>query len=222
MMQMDLTPADRLRKLRLKKFQTAKDAARAYGWNEFTYASHENGQRGMKLPIARKYALAFGSSVSYILTGANGSEAEPQSATISVPVTARVSAGAFRDAEWQGDGEINVPAVPRGDIAADLQYSIVVDGPSVNLRIPDGAYAICAPLENYPGGAQHGQLVHVIRERAGLYEHTIKELRYTREGRILMPVSNDPRYQEAITLASGDEDEMVRIHGVVIGAFQPF
>lgn len=216
------TPGDRLRRLRLKKYRTAKEAAQAYGWNEFTYAAHENGLRGIKTKVAEKYAVAFGSTASYILTGASNGDAGPVNSLISVPVLARISAGAFRADEGLEDDEMIVPAVPRGDIAAALQYSVIVDGPSVNKRIPDGAYAICAPYDSYPGGAQHGQLVHVVRERAGLYEHTIKELRFTRSGMTLMPVSDDPRYQEAIVLATGDMDESVVIRGIVIGSYQPF
>ena len=67
---MSKEPGDRLRELRIKKgYATASDAARAYGWNENTYKSHENGERGIKLPVARKYATAFGSSAAYILVG---------------------------------------------------------------------------------------------------------------------------------------------------------
>lgn len=213
-------PADRLRQLRLRKgFSTASDAAKAFGWNEHTYKSHENGIRGVRLDAARKYAVAYGSTAAFILTGANGNPQSTVNYTVSVPVVARVSAGTFRYDEGI-DEEIIVPAVPRKDIAADLQYSVIVDGPSVNKRIPDGAYAICAPFDKFPGGAQHGQLVHVVRERAGLHEHTIKELRFTREGMVLMPVSTDPRHQEPVTLGSSEEDTVVRIQGIVIGMFQ--
>ncbi len=217
--------SDRLRELRIKKgFSTASDAARAFGWNEHTYKSHENGIRGIKLAQARKYAAAFGSTAGYILAGgagqSNGSDA-PTSPIVHIPVIARVSAGAFRYDDGIDEGAIEVPAVPRRDIAASLQYSLIVDGSSVNRRIPDGAYAICAPFDSFPGGAQHGQLVHVIRERSGLHEHTIKELRYTNSGMILMPVSDDPRYQEEVTLSTGDDGEVVRIQGIVIGAYVP-
>lgn len=222
MIRMNETAADRLRKLRVKKFDTAKEAARAYGWNEFTYAAHENGQRGLKIAVAEKYASAFGSTASYILTGATGGVPNGLTQVIGVPIIARVSAGAFREDGGLGDGGDIVPAVPRRDIPAAVQYSVVVDGPSVNKRIPDGAYAICAPFESFPGGAQHGQLVHVVRERAGLYEHTIKELRFTREGMTLAPISTHPDHQEVIALSVGEgDDELVRIHGVVIGTFQP-
>lgn len=214
--------SDRLRALRIKQgFSTAKEASDAYGWNEHTYKSHENGIRGIKLPAARKYASAYHSTAGYILTGGITNSASTIESTVNVPVIARVSAGAFRYDEFVEEGFVSVPAVPRGDIAAAVQYSVLVDGNSVNKRIPDGAYAICAPYESYPGGAQHGQLVHVVRERAGLFEHTIKELRFTNKGTVLMPVSEDPRFQEQIKLASGDDGETVRIHGIVIGAYTP-
>lgn len=215
----------RLRELREKRYETAADAARAFGWPTTTYQAHENGSRGLKIDVARKYAKAFGTTPAYLLTGAKpggSANSSPINDVTHLSLIARVSAGTFRYDEPVAEGDFLVPAVPRSDIPASAQYAVIVDGPSVNKRIQDGSYAICAKYDSYPGGAQHGALVHVVRERSGLHEHTIKELRYTRDGMILMPVSTDPRYQEAIRLSSGEDDEIVRIQGVVIGVFQPF
>lgn len=214
------TPADRLKELRLKRFETAKDAADAFGWNPVTYRSHESGMRNIPVPTARKYALAFASTPNYIL-GFGGVTSSAVAPVLNVPLLARASAGTFRSDEDVVEGEVLVPAVPRGDIPASAQYAVIVDGQSVNKRIPDGAYAICARFDSVPGGAQHGQLVHVVRERAGLFEHTIKELRYTRDGAMLMSVSTDPKHQNSLKLSTGEEGETVRIEGVVIGVFQP-
>lgn len=218
-------PNDRLKELRLRKgFERAADAARAYGWPVTTYQAHENGSRGLKLDAAHRYARAFGSTAAYILTGANPVQSVSQ--TINqvalVNVVAKASAGAFRYDEGLEVEGFQVPAVPRGGVPPEVQYAVQIDGSSVNLRIPDGAFAICAPLERVPGGAKHGQLVHVVRERAGLYEHTIKEIHYTREGALLMPCSNDPRHQDAVKLDAPEDGTTVEIRGVVIGAFQPF
>lgn len=217
------TPADRLKSLRSKRFETAKEAADAFGWNEVTYRSHESGGRNIPVSSAKKYAGAFGSTAAYILgigSGDAGAKQEPVNHVVKVPVVAKASAGAFRfDEGLELEGSI-VPVVPRADIPAGVQYAVVVDGPSVNLRIPDGAYAICAPYENYPGGAKHGQLVHVVRERAGLFEHTIKELRFTDRGTTLVPCSTDPRHQSAVQLSAPEDDTTVSIRGVVIGVFQ--
>lgn len=225
---MTFAPHERLRELREKRgFATAQAAAEAFGWNVVTYRSHENGGRNIPVHQARKYALAFGSSPAYILgvsqqqASVAAHSAGPQS-VMSVPVRAIASAGAFRlddgGLEFRG---VTVPAVPRADVPAGVQYAVEVEGPSVNKRIPDGAFAICAPYERMPGGAKHGQLVHVVRERSGLYEHTIKELQYTETGRVLMPCSTDPRHQEALRLESSEDGTTVTIQGIVIGAFVP-
>lgn len=218
---MSKTPAERLKELRIKRFETAQLAADAYGWNVVTYRSHESGMRNIPLPAARKYAAAFASTPAFILGISNGGNSDPVNSVAWVPLVARANAGAFRYDEGLDTEGAQVPAVPRSDIPAGVQYAVEVDGPSINLRIPDGAFAICAPYDKYPGGPKHGQLVHVVRERAGLHEHTIKEIQYTRKGVMLMPSSSDPRYQEAIDLASPEDDTTVRIHGVVIGSFQP-
>jgi len=215
------TPAERLKELRLKRFETAQLAADAYGWNVVTYRSHESGMRNIPLPAARKYATAFGSTPAYILGISNGGNSDPVNPVAHVPLLAKANAGAFRYDEGLETEGVQVPAVPRADIPAGVQYAVEVDGPSINLRIPAGAFAICAPYDKYPGGPKHGQLVHVVRERAGLHEHTIKEIQYTRSGVVLVPRSSDPRHQEPIEMASKEEDTTVRIHGVVIGSFQP-
>jgi DNA-binding XRE family transcriptional regulator len=221
---MNGSPAERLRAAREKRYATAKDAATAHGWNEVTYRSHENGIRNFPLSAARKYAKAFGVSPSYLLGIAVNGEAHaaPVNSVINVPLVARASAGAFRVDEGLDVDGVLVPAVPHPTVPAAVQYAVLIDGPSVNRRIADGAFAICAPFDKFPGGPAHGQLVHVVRERAGLHEHTIKEIRYTAKGAILMPCSTDPRYQEQITIASAEDDTNVRIAGVVIGAYQPF
>ena len=215
------TPAERLKALRIKRFETAQLAAEAFGWNVVTYRSHESGARNIPIDTARKYAQAFASTPAYILGIVNGGNSDPVNPVAQVPLLAKASAGAFRYDEGLQTEGIQVPAVPRADIPAGVQYAVEVDGPSINLRIPDGAFAICAPYDKYPGGPKHGQLVHVVRERAGLHEHTIKEIQYTRDGIVLMPRSTDPRHQEAIELGAEEDDTTVRIHGVVIGSFQP-
>ena len=221
---MNRTPAERLKELREKRgYSTAKEAADALGWNEVTYRAHENGTRNIPLHIARKYATALGSDAAYILgLTRNGGQQQSVNHVIHVPLVGRVSAGAFRYEEGLKTKGIAVPAVPRADIPAGVQYAVEIDGPSVNMKIADGAFAICAPLDKYPGYPKHGQLVHVVRERAGLFEHTIKEIQYTPDGAVLVPRSTDPQFQEIVTLDHPDEGTTVTIQGVVIGSYQPF
>jgi len=223
---MNRTPGERLIELREKRFRTAREAARAYGWNEVTYRSHENGTRNIPYEVAKRYASAFGSTPQYILGEGNGNGGGNGALTpivnhiATVRVLGTVAAGTFRYDEFGESDTMEVPVIPHKGIPASAQYAVLVDGPSVNLRIPDGMYAICALFDHYPGGPQHGNLVHVVRETAGLYEHTIKELRFTSDGRALFPTSDDPRFQEVVKLSNG-ADSLVRIHGVVIGQYKP-
>jgi transcriptional regulator with XRE-family HTH domain len=49
-------------------YENATDAAKMFGWNENTYRSHENGERGITR-AADKYARAFGVTSGWLLTG---------------------------------------------------------------------------------------------------------------------------------------------------------
>lgn len=217
------TPADRLRRARIDAgYPDAASAARAFGWNEHTYKSHENGTRGLKLFVARKYAQAFrNTSAAELLTGTVGSAAVGPAQVITVPVLGVVSAGMFRDADWRPEDTASVPAINVAGAPPDAQYALLVEGPSVNKRIAPGMYAIVVRHDAY-GDPHHGQLVHCARDRAGLVENTIKELRYGPGGlRSLWPVSTHPDHQEPLDLDTGEEDLSVTIRGVVIGKFEP-
>lgn len=67
------TKAKRLRDARIAtgKYAGPTEAAEAFGWNVNTYRSHENGNRGYKLPDAIKYARAYRVRVSWLMTGEN-------------------------------------------------------------------------------------------------------------------------------------------------------
>ena len=53
---------------------TAKDAAEAFGWNEVTYRSHEAGDRGIRKPVAEKYARAFQVTFKWLYLGEGASD----------------------------------------------------------------------------------------------------------------------------------------------------
>jgi SOS-response transcriptional repressor LexA len=63
-------PDARLRQARAAAgFQSARQAALAFGWPEATYAQHENGTRGVRADTAQKYAAAFEVSPGWIMHG---------------------------------------------------------------------------------------------------------------------------------------------------------
>lgn len=68
---------ERLQKARRDAgFETASDAARFHGWNENTYRSHENGERGLRLNVVDQYARAFNVSSSWLLVGEGTTDGE--------------------------------------------------------------------------------------------------------------------------------------------------
>lgn len=215
------TPADRLKDARTKRgYSSAQAAAEAFGWNVVTYRSHESGMRNIPIHAARKYALAFGTTAASIL-GMEPAPTGPVFETRGVPVVAVVNAGVFREIQEVDHPPVPVPAVAISAIPPSAQYALLVDGPSVNKVIPHGDYAVCAPYELMPGGAKDGQLVHVVRERAGLFEHTIKQYKSGPNGPQLLPVSTDPRHQQPVDLSAREDETLVYIKGVVIASFRP-
>lgn len=71
---------ERLRSARERAGYTdATAAAVAFGWKAPTYLAHENGSRGLRPDVARRYARAFGVDPEWLLFGRGGtpSKAEP-------------------------------------------------------------------------------------------------------------------------------------------------
>jgi len=136
-------PHDRLATARRSAgFENATDAARAFAWNENTYRSHENGERGLRLPIAERYAKAFGTSAAWLLTGEGESEPRPEPKNV-VRLVGRIGAGAVIDSDFEqeppeGFAEIEIPyPVPKGAVA----FEIV--GDSMWPRYDPGDIVIC-------------------------------------------------------------------------------
>ncbi len=63
-------PNERLKEARIKLgYESAAAAARAFGCGESTYASHENGVRGLRPETAEQYAKAFRVPAEWLLYG---------------------------------------------------------------------------------------------------------------------------------------------------------
>lgn len=55
-----MEPFQRLKLARERAgYDNAVDAAKAYGWKAPTYISHENGTRGLRTDVAKRYAKAW-------------------------------------------------------------------------------------------------------------------------------------------------------------------
>lgn len=124
-----MDPFERLQQARAKAgFENPTDAARAYGWGQSTYISHENGTRGLKPEIAERYAKAFRVPAEWILYGKGRKAIAENRGTRTVRVVGYVGAGAntyfFDD---QGD----IDEVPAPDKATDETVAVEVRGESL-------------------------------------------------------------------------------------------
>ena len=137
---------ERLVKARRRAGYTdATQAARAFGWNEITYRSHENGIRGIKRDVAASYARAFRVSLPWLLTG----EGDPNSNRV-VPVMGLVGAGGEIETSGEQpppDGlyQIELP-IPIPDDAIAFE----VRGDSMWPRYDAGDVVVCWKFSEAP------------------------------------------------------------------------
>lgn len=105
---------ERLRQARKDAgYESAADAAKAFGWKTAGYTHHENGTRGVKPELARRYAKAFRKPVEWLLYGTNPKKAAPDEPPKTVPLVGYVAAGSrahfFEDIRDSGE-PIRAPA----------------------------------------------------------------------------------------------------------------
>lgn len=217
-------PHERLQEARQKAgFQSAAEAAQRFGWGYSTYASHENGQRGLRLDAARRYAKAFNVSVSWLLSGNEGDRPasnDPIPLT-TIPVVGRIAAGVWTDADaYQYEDETRIPAAPSPDYPASVQIAMAVDGTSMNKLMPDGSYAIGVPFE-HARPLRNNDVIALRRERGGLVETTVKRYVEKDGKQLFMPESDDPKHQAPVELSSPESDTNVQVFALVIGMYKP-
>lgn len=130
-----MTPGDRLRQLREKRYRTIQEAADAMGVKKDTLAQHENGTQGRKLPrdAAIRYAKFYNVSLDWLINGKVGAQKRAQT-----PVVGYIGAGAEVfpvDDHPQGEGleSVDPPSGLELDCVAarvrgDSMYPMLEDG----------------------------------------------------------------------------------------------
>lgn len=146
-----------------------------------------------------------------------GSETVPRLRTVRV--AAHVEAGYFSENwEWPYDEQYDV-AVPVDPVLDNFTlYAAETRGPSMNRRWPEKTVVVFTNVMETEESPIPGKRYVVERTRAdGKQEHTVKLLHQDERGAFwLVPESNDPLFQEAISVESGTMDgDEVRIVGRV-------
>lgn len=133
----EITPNERLKDARVRAgYRSARDAALQLGFNVNTYGGHETGTRGITLTTAQKYALAFGVSASWILTGET--DARGAIGPDRLPVVGYVGAGelVFSIDDHEKGGGLDYVDAPPGCKPGSV--AILVRGDSMSPAYLDG------------------------------------------------------------------------------------
>lgn len=163
-------------------------------------------------------ARIVGQPAAYLLGEEN--EKQPEVGLRRVQVAAHVQAGHFVEA-WEWDDEdkysVFVPDLPE---YRNLRlYGAELRGTSMNKRYADKTVVVFNSIaESYEDPIPGKRYVIERKRTSGEMEHTVKLLHADTDGKFwLMPESDDPKYQGAISIedGTGDEDEVVIVGRVL-------
>lgn len=218
--------SERLRAAREKKYPSAADAARKFGWPEAAYRHHENGTRGFGADAAKKYGRAFKVKPGWLLGLENVDGAPPAEieGDDQLLVNGSVAAGVWRESEhWDDDRTFIIKGVP--PIAGAKRFGVVVEGFSMDLAYEPGTVLDCVSI--FKGGVAPTTGDHVIVQRArpdGLRELTVKEYRHENGRYLLVPRSSKPEFKP-IEYAGPDQehvgDDGIEVIGFVLAPYPP-
>ncbi len=219
---MKLTKANRLREAREATGLNRTEAAERFRYKYPTLASHESGAREFDVNDAIRYARDFGTSVNHLLAldlidsnlASNVTTEGNALAVQHIPVHGHAAGGMWLEGDDVPIDNETIAITPHPAYPASKQYARKVVGNSVSNRIRNGEYAVIVRLDGLGRQLNDGDLVDCLRTRAGMYEHSIKELRAGK----LMTNSAELQEQSEIPLSAREDDAQVEVLGVVISA----
>jgi hypothetical protein len=193
--------------------------ARDHGWadNRSILNKILTGERTLKAEEMFDISKATGYPIPD--GGAQGLVKEPEPGLRRVVVAAHVQAGDWAETwEWdeQEQYSVYVPDVPA--LKQFRLYGAEARGLSMNKRYPEGTVLVFNDVQETMESPVPGKRYIVERRRSsGEREHTVKLLVSDAAGKLwLMPESDQPEFQSAISVENGTGDgDMVIILGRV-------
>jgi SOS-response transcriptional repressor LexA len=174
----------------------------------------------------KKIADVLGTTIDAL--AAPGSTAQASTRTVKlVPIVGAVQAGEWYEDEFSqrlhDDSPVDFDTAPAFDelyARARDQIAFRVIGDSMNEICPPGGLAIVVPYDRAGFEIRNGMIVIAERELHGRFELTLKEIHRANGHWILKPRSTNPAHT-SISFPSQNEDESVRIVGIVIRFVSP-
>lgn len=227
-----MEPGERLRAARTEARLSVEQLAERIEKAPSTVRAHENGQNGIKPPMAARYARALNVTPEWLLYGkVAGQRPEPSLDGIRsarLPICHEVAAGLWLPADEVRDEPIGYYDAHFLEEYRDFQQWLeAVSGDSMDRMLPHGAliHVVDAIAMGYEPKTL--DLVVVVRRRAGgaFLERSVKQVEITASGIELWPRSHNPRWSEPLSMRDGlkdGEDAEVEIVGKVVQAYIDF
>lgn len=225
---MGTVKSERLRAAREKAgYDSAADAARAFGWTESAYRHHENGTRSFGPDAAKKYARAFKVKPGWLLGLENIDSGPPPRSRGDdrLVVNGSVEAGVWRASEyWNDERTFIIEGMP-SPVPGAKRFGLVVAGRSMDLIYEPNTVLDCISIFDTKVQPQTGDHVIVECVRSdGLRELTVKEYREDKGRYWLVPRSSNPQFKpieyDGPDAEHADESE-IRVIAFVIAAYPP-
>jgi hypothetical protein len=218
-------PAKRLQEIRAKRgFKSARAAAQHFGWHEATYTSHENGTRKLTR-VFRLYAKAFRVDEAWL----RGLTDDPDTGVRGVPVTGEAALGVWRDAAVEPPIRepariVDVPAAV-GD-QPEFRFAIHVVDDSINKVVPNGWYAICAPLADRLYQSHEfvdDDVLYIERNRRGLKETSLRRVSVRNGDKLRLSTwSTEAKLAHDVIYPASGPGEKIRLIGRLVGRYADY
>lgn len=212
--------AKKIKALRKRLEMTQAEFGAKIGVDQSTAARYEAAKQLPKAEATAKIAELAGQTVGEFLGLRPLVNREISARTY--PVVGELAAGVWRETfEWDPDDQYEVPAPMMAPGMPNYPLKgYVVRGNSMNRIYPDGTLVfVAATIANGLKPKTGNRVLVSRRNRAGLYEATLKEYVVDDAGaKWLWPRSYDPEFQAPIPYRSTDTEE-VTITGVVMASF---
>jgi SOS-response transcriptional repressor LexA len=208
---------------------SASELARRANTNRQTVSDLRKGKIVMSKEWAERLAPHLGCEPEELIFGPKRATPNSDIPVLNVPVRGVVAAGIWIEPEMDAL-PADVPSVPaiESPYGRPAQFAYRVEGPSMTRRrIWPGDYVICVPYWLARTMPVDGDIVVVERAREQLVERTCKELRFQGPKLLLVPHSDDPRFQTPLICERTDhamraeDGSTIELIGLVIGRYAP-
>lgn len=229
--------------LDIRGFKDVKQATDLAGVNH-QYFSRWLPSKGGNVEAQRKVAEAVGLSptqldtfrsaplgevrgfVERLESGVEIAAVAPARGRLPLRYTAQAGSWHDRDEFPQTVVYTSAPLVADPDYPRSAQFAVMVRGDSVDRAYPDGAVLLAVDADQIGYGPESVRTGHFVilertRHQGGLLEYSVKRAERKGDKPLFWPYSHNKAWAGPISLDVTEDDDAVRIAGLVLGGYVP-